>query len=118
MSWSAQQCRLLDALGYECLEPGRPTAAGVAQAPASSAAAPVPRSAPASGARTAPAFPPRAAPQPAASGSTVRLMEAVRRAANGADPSALVDDPERLRRDPALKRALWPRLRALRRSHP
>jgi len=31
--------------------------------------------------------------------------------------SALVLDLDKLRREPALKRALWPRLRALRKGH-
>jgi hypothetical protein len=44
-------------------------------------------------------------------------MEALRRAAGGADVAALAGDLEKLRQQPALKRALWPRLRALRRSH-
>ena len=43
------------------------------------------------------------------------LLEALRRAAGGRDVADLVADIERLRREPALKRALWPRLRALRR---
>lgn len=43
------------------------------------------------------------------------LLEALRHAAGGRDVADLVADLERLRREPALKRALWPRLRALRR---
>ena len=114
MSWSAQQCRLLDAFGYERLELGRPAPRRVegeaAATPAAARpAAPAPRRMPAP--TMAAATPPAAAPA-----STARLLEALRRAANGADPSALVDDLDRLRRDPALKRALWPRLRALRRG--
>jgi hypothetical protein len=114
MNWSAEQSRLLDALGYERLERGRPEprlireqtpapARAQQASPARAAAAPTPRVAP--------------PPAPAEPASTARLLEAVRRAANGADPSSLIDDLDRLRRDPALKRALWPRLRALRRSH-
>jgi hypothetical protein len=45
------------------------------------------------------------------------LAAAIARAAGGRDVAALSLDLERLRRDPALKRALWPRLRALRREH-
>jgi len=52
---------------------------------------------------------------PAAAGS--RLSEALQRAAAGRDVSALVNDLDALRRDPLKKRALWPRLRALRRTH-
>jgi hypothetical protein len=45
------------------------------------------------------------------------LAAALARAAGGRDLSALALDLERLRLEPALKRALWPRLRALRREH-
>lgn len=45
------------------------------------------------------------------------LQQALRRAAGDRDVSGLIDDLERLRREPALKRELWPKLRALRRSH-
>lgn len=44
-----------------------------------------------------------------------RLWQALRRAAAGGDVSALIGDLDALRRDPARKRALWPKLRALRR---
>ena len=105
MSWSAHQCRLLDALGYELLVPGRVGAsvpAAVVREPA---------------ARDRPANAPFAA-RAAVSGTpgASSLMDALRRAAGGADPGALVGDLERLRRDPAGKRALWPRLRALRKG--
>lgn len=43
------------------------------------------------------------------------LRAALRRAAGDRDTAALVGDLARLRRDPAGKRALWPTLRALRR---
>lgn len=95
MSWSAPQRRLLEALGYELLVPGRvgsPVATTVAGAPVA------------------------AAPIAGAASSTARLFEALRRAASGADPSSLVGDLELLRRDPVRKRALWPALRALRRT--
>jgi hypothetical protein len=45
------------------------------------------------------------------------LHSALRRAAGGADLASLSVDLARLRREPALKRALWPRLRALRRAN-
>lgn len=105
MSWSAEQCRLLDALGYERFVVG--TAGAVSGA---SVAAPAKVGSPTHAYAAA-------APATTAALASGRLLEALRRAANGADPAALVDDLERLRRDPALKRALWPRLRALRRSH-
>jgi hypothetical protein len=111
MSWSAEQCRLLDALGYERLEPGRPEARPPEIAAPSRAA---PGRSPAS---QVPAVPRAAAAAPTVTSSPARLLEALRRAANGADPSAWIDDLESLRRDPARKRALWPRLRALRRGH-
>ena len=43
------------------------------------------------------------------------LAAALVRAAGGRDLAALALDLEGLRRDPASKRALWPKLRALRR---
>jgi hypothetical protein len=45
------------------------------------------------------------------------LRAALERAAGGRDLSALALDLEALRRDPASKRALWPKLRGLRRGH-
>jgi hypothetical protein len=102
MSWSAHQRRLLDALGYELLVPGRVGAS----VPAREAAA---NDAPAGAsvaARAAVAGTPGASP----------LLDALRRAAGGADPSSLIGDLNQLRRDPAGKRALWPRLRALRKG--
>ena len=52
-----------------------------------------------------------------ASATNHRLSEALQRAAAGRDVSGLVGDIDALRRDPLKKRALWPRLRALRRTH-
>ena len=102
MTWSAQQREWLDALGYEVLVPGRPEAPPVV--------------APAGAAAVDPAPPRAGSAAPATSAPSSKLLEALRRAAGGADPTPLVDDLARLRNDPALKRALWPRLRALRRS--
>jgi hypothetical protein len=99
MSWSAHQRRLLDALGYELLVPGRvgaPVRAADVREPAANA------------------LPPDATRGHRAIASP--LLEALRRAAGGADPSSLAGDLERLRRDPLAKRALWPRLRALRKG--
>ena len=45
-----------------------------------------------------------------------RLSLALRRAARGRDLASRVADLEALRRDPQVKRLLWPQLRALRRS--
>ena len=111
MNWSQDQRRLLQALGHELLVHGvvwpRP-----APTPATAAPAPASRRAP-----PAPSSPGPSAPERSPTSSPARLLEALRRAAGGAEVSALVGDLEGLRRDPALKRALWPRLRALRRSH-
>ena len=43
------------------------------------------------------------------------LLRALHRAAGGRDPSPLLPPLDRLRGDAVAKRALWPRLRALRR---
>lgn len=99
MSWSAHQRRLLDALGYELLVPGR-------------VGAPAPVTAVREAAANEPPAPAARGDRPTAS----PLLEALRRAAGGADPSSLVADLEKLRRDPAGKRALWPRLRTLRKG--
>ena len=102
MTWTGQQQRMLAAMGLSPMH--RRTAVEalrVAEAMsaikggASVLAAPVSATAP--------------VPRPGA------LLAALRRAAGGRDIADLVADIERLRRDPALKRALWPRLRALRR---
>jgi hypothetical protein len=106
---------MLAAMGYEPLQARGDWGASVPRAvpPAAPArSAPSARTAPSSPIatdRAAAAAPPRAGTDPAA------FAAALRRAAGGGDVSALVDDLERLRRDPAAKRALWPRLRALRR---
>lgn len=44
------------------------------------------------------------------------LRLALRRAAGNRDVDALIGDLARLRKDPAGKRALWPKLRSLRRA--
>lgn len=100
MNWSTEQQRLLHALGHDLMVHGL----GVG---AAKAATPVERSI---AAKAAPAV-----TSPAAADH--KLADAIRRAAGGSDVSALIDDIGRLRSEPALKRALWPRLRALRRSH-
>jgi hypothetical protein len=116
MNWSVEQRRLLQGLGHDLMVHGRiwPT-----PAPAI-ASVPTPAPARASAAapnRTSPFSREAEAPRAAAPAQTARLMEALRRAAGGADVAALAGDLDKLRREPALKRALWPRLRALRRSH-
>ena len=109
MNWSAEQQRLLQALGHDLMVHGTQwpvvgaAVVGAAVVGAASAAMSPARSI------AAEAAPTRA--------DASRLQEALRRAAGGNDISALVDDIEELRNQPALKRALWPRLRALRRSH-
>jgi hypothetical protein len=114
MNWSAEQQRLLRALGHDLMVQGQ--------------AWPAPRATDADPVSAASARPVRKAPPAPVVGAAgpaptqgregnERLREALRRAAGGSDVSALIEDLERLRREPALKRALWPRLRALRRSH-
>ncbi len=100
MSWSQSQLQMLRAMGHQPM-----LLAGSAQA--SAVATPDIRlhsQAPAS------AKPPQA-------GEFLNLLSAIRLAAGSQDVSGLVTDLARLRRDPAMKRALWPALRALRRNH-
>jgi hypothetical protein len=112
MNWSAEQQRLLQALGHDLMVHGTQwpivgeAVAGAAFVGAASAAMPL------KGPIAA-----KAAPTMANGRVHEKLQEALRRAAGGNDISALIDDIEKLRQQPALKRALWPRLRALRRSH-
>lgn len=58
--------------------------------------------------------PPAVVARPA--GFPDRLWDALVKAAGGRDPSPLLPPAERLRADARAKRALWPALRALRRS--
>ena len=100
MIWSAEQQRLLGAMGFQLMTrvtPGQPPGAS-----ASVAAAVAPIAMAAGAGATAASFP--------------ELRQALRRAAGGRDIEVLVEDMERLRREPALKRALWCQLRILRRS--
>ena len=113
MNWNPEQQRLLQALGHDLMV----HRVGADFVGAASAAMPFAERIAAEAAPTK-AVPTRAAPTRAA--PTLmgnKLVEAIRRAAGGSDVSALIDDIGRLRNEPALKRALWPRLRALRRSH-
>jgi len=94
MSWNPQQQAMLSAMGYTLYRQ-----AGAAQE------SPMPAVG--------------QTPQAAASGhaSTDRLLKALVRAAGGRDLAALLLPPmEQLRASGAAKRALWPRLRALRRN--
>jgi len=117
MNWSAEQQRLLQALGHDLMVHGTqwpPRNVAPAANPASPMAASAdraPKPFPKAGMAES------AVAGPVAPNSTQRLREALRRAAGGNDIGALVDDIDKLRNQPALKRALWPRLRALRRSH-
>ncbi|MBW8369270.1 MAG: hypothetical protein K0M70_15610 [Arenimonas sp.] len=89
MSWNPQQQAMLSAMGYTLYR--------------QAGAAP-----------EADAVPPQAAVPARASD---RLLQALVRAAGGRDLAALGLPPmEQLRASGAAKRALWPRLRALRRS--
>lgn len=102
MIWSAEQQRLLGAMGFQLMTRVTPGQSPAARAtPAERPAAP-------------------AVASPASAGADVarfpELQRALRRAAGDRDIEGLVEDLERLRREPALKRALWARLRILRRS--
>ena len=99
MSWGAEQLRILRELGHEPMQ----LASRASGAPAAGAArdSHVVRDEPSR---------PGAVP-------SAQLAAAIVRAAGGRDLAALALDFERLRREPSLKRALWPRLRALRRQH-
>jgi len=95
VNWDADQLRWLRALGHEpmLLASSMPAAAHAAEA------------------APAPSAPPS---QP---GRRDALLAALARAAGGRDLAALGLDLEQLRREPRAKRALWPKLRALRREH-
>jgi hypothetical protein len=102
VNWSAEQLRMLRAMGHEPMRlapAGSPVGAAVSRDS-------TPRAEEQSRLT--------AAPTVSAAGA---LAAAIARAAGGRDVSALALDLDQLRREPALKRALWPRLRALRREH-
>jgi len=101
MNWSAEQQGMLSAMGYQLLVRAPTAAAQLADG-----ATGVGSAAAESGAGNSAGV----ADHPA-------LRQALRRAAGDQDVSGLIHDLERLRREPALKRALWPQLRALRRNH-
>jgi hypothetical protein len=88
MSWSNEQQRLLRAMGYLLY-----------------AQAPVATPTPADETAVAPAV------------DVSRLLRALQHAVLGRDVAALMVDTTALRGNPAAKRALWPKLRALRRPH-
>jgi len=89
MPWSQQQQRLLRAMGYALYERAAP-GGSLAASDSPSAQAPA--------------------------GEFARLRRALQLAARGRDVSAWVGDLAALRGDARAKRALWPRLRALRRA--
>jgi hypothetical protein len=101
VSWTDSQLRILRALGHEpYVRAGAVGAAVVGAAFGRDESAGVPGSRP------------KAAPT-----SFDALHAAIARAAGGRDTAALALDLERLRREPALKRALWPQLRRMRKEH-
>jgi hypothetical protein len=100
MNWSAEQQRLLGAMGYQLMIRVAPGETIAARAPV--------------GLVQAGMTPPATAASD--SGRFPELQRALRRAAGDRDIEGLADDLERLRREPALKRALWVKLRTLRRS--
>ena len=99
MSWGAEQLRILRELGHEPMQ-------------LASRAPP----APVAVASDRDSMAVRDEPRAARAGGHEVLAAAIARAAEGRDLAALALDFERLRREPSLKRALWPRLRALRRK--
>ena len=109
MSWTAEQLRLLRALGHEPMRLATP--ADFVPAASHLVAATVSRD------PGVPGDDRSSRPNPAPANDGARLLAQIARAAGGRDLAALALDLERLRREPALKRALWPRLRALRREH-
>ena len=108
MSWGAEQLRILRELGHEPMllasRVPEPAVVGAACADMRRQEA----SGDSLGVREE-ITRPKAAP-------TEMLAAAIARAADGRDLAGLALDLERLRREPSLKRALWPRLRALRRG--
>ena len=100
VSWSAEQLGILRELGHEPMLLAT-TFGGTGSVGAASAANESPQRAGEVAAEAAP--------------TDSRLAAAIARAAGG-DLPGLALDLERLRREPALKRALWPQLRALRRG--
>lgn len=97
--WDAQQREWLQALGYEVMVPvaAQPERVEALEAP--------------------PPVPAAMAPRPAEAVHDDPLARALARAARCEGPARLAGlqlDLAALRRDPGAKRALWPRLRALR----
>jgi hypothetical protein len=114
LSWSPQQREALEAMGLPVYRMAGATAPAAARTDASTAA-------PAAARTDASTAAPAAIRGESAAASTLDpLMLALLRAAGlGRDAAPLTGDwpaPQTLRRDPQAKRALWPRLRALRRS--
>ena len=98
-SWSPQQREALEAMGLPVYR-----MAGASASPAVAADAPVAM---------------RGESTAAASTLDPLMLALLRAAGLGRDAAPLAGDwppPQTLRRDPQAKRALWPRLRALRRS--
>lgn len=99
--WTREQHGWLQAMGHTVWAMGDAPAANDLPPPAAEAARPAPR---------------EARPAPPAAGPE-RLLQALLRVAGDADAlAALGIDAASLRGNAAAKRALWPRLRALRRG--
>ncbi|MEO7251362.1 MAG: hypothetical protein ABIW30_02000 [Arenimonas sp.] len=116
MNWNPEQQRLLGAMGYQLLvrvdpsmRQGRSTGATVAASAAG-------RTTTAGAASPATPAVARAASMHGSQAVFPALRAALKRAAGGADIAAILADLDVLRRQPSAKRALWPRLRALRRT--
>jgi hypothetical protein len=131
VSWSAHQVALLQGMGFDTLRlrgagdfaraPAGAAVGAASAATASSSHTPARAVSQgsgriATGSRQTDVWEVAATAAPTAA-PTGKLLAALRLAAGGRDPLALAGDLDALRRDPARKRELWPRLRALRRPH-
>jgi hypothetical protein len=114
MNWSAEQQRLLGAMGFQLMVRVAPGEMPGSAKAAISAPSALDRTANPGAVRGKPGS---ASAQVSAAELFPELTRSIRRAAGDREIDGLVEDLERLRREPALKRALWPKLKALRRSH-
>ena len=116
MNWSVEQQRLLGAMGYQLLVRVDPSMARGRLTAATLVTSATPRSTTASAAPPASATVASAASMQGSQAVFPALRAALTRAAAGADIAALLPDLDVLRRQASAKRALWPRLRSLRRT--
>jgi hypothetical protein len=116
--WSAEQREWLQAMGHSVMtlasEPAEEPAVVAAEAPAPAAQRPSAQA----GAAASRAEPSRPVVAPARGAADALLRAVLRAARRGPDDPAVLAlfDAQALRGNAAAKRALWPRLRALRRG--